>query len=79
VVNPPSPPRRSHWTREQAADAADAWLDGASEAPGSWWPDWFAWVARHGGRMRRAPAGPGNAAHPAIEPAPGRYVRESAG
>ncbi len=57
---------------------AQAWLDAAAERPGSWWTDWSAWLAVQAGPMVPAPAEPGSAAYPVIEPAPGRYVRAKA-
>ncbi|CAG1001114.1 polyhydroxyalkanoate synthase [Burkholderiales bacterium] len=78
VVNPPDPPRRSHWVNELLPDDADAWLARAEEAPGSWWPTWWRWLEPHGGPRVAAPATPGNASHPALDPAPGRYVVEPA-
>ncbi len=51
------------------------WLETATERAGSWWPDWAAWLAGHGGEMRSAPT---TYAAPAIEPAPGRYVAAKA-
>jgi polyhydroxyalkanoate synthase len=77
VVNPPQPPRRSHWTARSRPSDPDAWLDGAREVPGSWWPHWHAWLARHGGRRHRTPTRLGHPHHPGLEPAPGRYVREA--
>ena len=54
---------------------AEQWLDKAEERPGSWWPDWDAWLKRHSSGTVPAPAGPGSATYRAIEPAPGRYVK----
>ena len=76
VVNPPEPARRSHWVNELLPDDADAWLARADEVAGSWWPHWWRWLAPHGGPRVAAPAVPGNAAHPPLDPAPGRYVVE---
>jgi polyhydroxyalkanoate synthase len=76
VINPPDPPKRSHWVNELLPDDADAWLARADEAPGSWWPHWWRWLAPHGGPRVAAPAVPGNGAHPPLDPAPGRYVVE---
>ena len=76
VVNPPAAGKRCHWTRPADAlpqDAAD-WLAQAEEKPGSWWPDWSTWLARHAGKKVAAPAAPGSREHPVIEAAPGRYV-----
>jgi polyhydroxyalkanoate synthase len=79
VVNPPEPPRRNHWTNDALAGDADAWLERAAQVPGSWWPHWIAWLARHGGTQRKAPSREGNRRHPPLGPAPGQYVREPAG
>ncbi len=80
VINPPAKGKRSHWIAKTAAlpADADAWLDGAVEHPGSWWPDWSAWLAAHAGAAKPAPKTPGNRKFKAIEPAPGRYVKVKA-
>jgi polyhydroxyalkanoate synthase subunit PhaC len=75
VINPPAKKRRSHWVGTPYPDDPDAWFASATEVPGSWWPVWSEWLARHGGGKRKAPAKPGNAKHKPIEPAPGRYVK----
>jgi len=78
VINPPAAHKRSHWLREddQFPPALDAWLTGAKECPGSWWPDWADWLKHHAGRQIAAPRGYGKAPqYRAIEPAPGRYVK----
>jgi polyhydroxyalkanoate synthase len=76
VVNPPEPRRRQYWTNELLTDDPDDWLARAQAHPGSWWPHWTEWLARHGGERRRAPTGLGNARHRPIAAAPGAYVRE---
>lgn len=78
VINPPAKNKRSHWINDKIADSAQAWLDGATEHPGSWWPDWSAWLAKHAGARKAAPADYGNKDYRAIEPAPGRYVKARA-
>ncbi len=78
VVNPPARGKRSHWLGDDLPKEADDWFAVASERPGSWWPDWANWLSAFGGEMRTAPQVPGNQHYPAIEPAPGRYVREKA-
>jgi polyhydroxyalkanoate synthase len=78
VINPPAANKYYYLTNAQNPPAADAWLAGAERRAGSWWPDWAAWVAQYGGGpvpARQAGAG----ALPAIEDAPGRYVRMRAG
>ncbi|AQW29583.1 class I poly(R)-hydroxyalkanoic acid synthase [Ralstonia syzygii subsp. celebesensis] len=78
VINAPAANKRSHWINAKLPEAADAWLEGAKEHPGSWWPDWSAWLATQAGAQKAAPKRYGNADHPEIEPAPGRYVKQKA-
>src|SRR4051794_14378770 len=76
VINPPSRNKRSHWLNEGLDCEAEDWLDKAEEKPGSWWPDWDAWMKRHSSGTVASPAQAGNAHHTVIETAPGRYVKE---
>ncbi len=76
VINPPAKKRRSYWSGGSYADDPDQWLQGAEERPGSWWPVWIEWLGRQAGGTRAAPARPGGVKYQAIEPAPGRYVRQ---
>jgi len=81
VVNPPAKKKRSHWLREDGQFPAkvDDWIAGAAEHPGSWWEDWAAGLKGHAGRQVAAPKAYGKGARfKAIEPAPGRYVRQRA-
>ncbi len=81
VINPPEAKKRSHWTREDGKFPASAaeWIAGATETPGSWWPDWAAWLKGHAGKQIPAPKTYGKGARfKAIEPAPGRYVKAKA-
>ena len=80
VINPPAKGKRSHWVYDGAALPATAqgWLEKATEKPGSWWPDWSAWLASHAGKKIAAPKAPGSRTYKAIEPAPGRYVKVKA-
>jgi len=77
VINPPAKRKRHHWTGPLTPDAP-AWLDGAEQVEGSWWPAWNEWLGTHAGEMKAAPRKPGNAEFPTIEPAPGRYVKTPA-
>jgi len=56
----------------------EAWLEKATEHPGSWWTAWSKWLKPHAGKMVAARAKLGDAKHKPIEPAPGRYVKEKA-
>ena len=78
VINPPAKKKRNYWTNNSLPADAEAWLDGATEVPGSWWPDWTAWLKPMAGALVAAPKAPGSAKYKAIEPAPGRYVRQKA-
>ncbi|MDD2711948.1 MAG: class I poly(R)-hydroxyalkanoic acid synthase [Simplicispira sp.] len=81
VINPPAKNKRSHWLREdgQFPETLESWLDGAQEHSGSWWTDWAAWLQSHGGQQIPAPKTYGKGAKfKAIEPAPGRYVKQKA-
>ena len=73
VVNPPEGGKYSHWINTALPGEPEAWLAGATEMSGSWWPDWQRWVT--GLDNRRVPARvPGDGGLVPIEPAPGRYV-----
>jgi len=76
VINPPARKKRSHWLNDNIDRDANSWLEQAEEKPGSWWPDWDAWMKRHSSGTVRAPAQPGNANFKVVEPAPGRYVKQ---
>lgn len=79
VINPPAKNKRSHWIGPATPPAtAKEWFAKAKEHPGSWWPDWAAWLKPHAGKLVAAPKAYGNRTHKAIEPAPGRYVKQKA-
>ncbi len=70
VVNPPQGGRYSYWTNpEHPADPA-AWLAGATEMAGSWWPDWQRWITALDNTQV-----PARDVLPALEDAPGSYVK----
>ncbi len=74
VVNPVSKAKYQYWLGDQPAGEFEDWLKQASEHPGSWWPDWLAWIVAQG--TERVPARiPGSGKLKAIEDAPGSYVR----
>jgi polyhydroxyalkanoate synthase subunit PhaC len=78
VINPPAKGKRSHWVNDKLPARAEDWFDGATEVPGSWWPQWTDWLKPHGGKQVAAPKAPGNRQFKPIEPAPGRYVKAKA-
>jgi polyhydroxyalkanoate synthase len=75
VVNPPASNKYQFWTNDNIKDITLAdWLEGAQEHKGSWWPDWRAWLENIDAEQVPARA-VGTGALPAIEDAPGSYVR----
>ncbi|WP_287192369.1 class I poly(R)-hydroxyalkanoic acid synthase [Paraburkholderia sp.] len=78
VINPPKKNKRNYWVLQGEAkslpETADAWFEQAAEVPGSWWPEWTAWLDQYAGKKVKPRAGAGSAVHREIEPAPGRYV-----
>jgi polyhydroxyalkanoate synthase len=78
IINPAGGARRSYRTAPDGLpENPDSWLAASASQPGSWWTDWSAWSAAHGGRRVAARSTLGNARRPEIEPAPGRYVTEN--
>ncbi|MBN2372056.1 MAG: class I poly(R)-hydroxyalkanoic acid synthase [Vicinamibacteria bacterium] len=74
VVNPPDKVKYQYWTAAKAAaDTLEEWMAMAKEHPGSWWPHWAQWLARHSGDWI-APREPGETLG-AVESAPGSYVK----
>jgi polyhydroxyalkanoate synthase len=74
VINAPVAKKYQYWSNEALPDSVEGWIAGASEHPGSWWPDWAAWLAeRSGGKI---PArDPSKGPLQPIEDTPGSYVR----
>jgi polyhydroxyalkanoate synthase len=77
VINPPTKRKRSHWVHAAGdlPQQAEAWLSGATEQPGSWWPDWAEWLKALSGKQVPAPKSAGSRRYKAVEPAPGSYVK----
>jgi polyhydroxyalkanoate synthase len=77
VVNPPSANKYQYWLGDSSAPSLKAFIEGAEEHPGSWWPHWLEWL--HGQSDARVPAKgkrvPGGKGDSVIEDAPGRYVK----
>lgn len=76
IVNPPSSPKAKFYLNPDLTKDADQWLAGATAQDGSWWTHWSEWVASHAGPEREPPSHLGSRAHPAGDPAPGRYVHQ---
>jgi polyhydroxyalkanoate synthase len=75
MVNPPGNPKSSYRTANGTPPAdPDEWLATTDEHRGTWWDHWVAWLQKRSSGERPAPTTCGNASHPPLEPAPGRYV-----
>jgi polyhydroxyalkanoate synthase len=75
VINPPDRHKYQFWTGPKPASAnLDRWLAKAVEHPGSWWPDWLAWLTAQGAAQVPARIPVGGQIAP-IEDAPGSYVK----
>jgi polyhydroxyalkanoate synthase subunit PhaC len=77
VVNPPEAQKYQYWTNDEKVSSLDAFIAGARETKGSWWPDWITWIGAQSERKVPATAAriPGKGKLKAIEDAPGSYVR----
>lgn len=76
AINPASKNKRTFWTSKRSGRSGDDWLAQAQEQPGSWWNDWAAWIKPRQGTLVAAPKPRRRGRFKALEPAPGRYVKE---
>ena len=76
IINPPGG-KGTYWINESGKPAATAeeWRESAAAHQGSWWTDWFAWLAKRSGRKVKPPA-LGSEQYPVLQDAPGSYVLE---
>jgi poly(3-hydroxyalkanoate) synthetase len=75
MVNPPGNPKSSYRTANGTPPAdPDDWLATTDEHRGTWWDHWVTWLQKRSSGERPAPTTCGSASHPALEPAPGRFV-----
>lgn len=76
VVNPPASGKYMHWLPPEgkAPETLEEWIAAAKEVPGSWWPDYGAWLAALSGEVIPARI-PGHGFNEVLEDAPGSYVK----
>jgi polyhydroxyalkanoate synthase len=74
VINPPGSAKYGYWTGTRRPAEPAAWLAGARQQEGSWWPDWQAWLAKKSGTMVPA-RDPAHGGLPPLDEAPGSYVK----
>lgn len=78
LVNPPGNPK-SRFAMGPAGGTAREWQERNEERTGSWWEGWAEWVVKTSpSEERDAPTEVGDADHPVLDAAPGRYVRDLA-
>ena len=74
LLNPPGNPKARMFRNGERPSEPEAWLAGAREETGSWWPVWGAWLKARSGALKTAPEACGSDAFPPLYEAPGRYV-----
>ena len=75
IINPPAANKYGYYSGAGVKLPSAEWHDKAELHPGSWWPDWQAWLEQYAGE--RLPARyPGANGQTIIEDAPGSYVNE---
>ncbi|AZI36603.1 putative poly-beta-hydroxybutyrate polymerase [Caenibius tardaugens NBRC 16725] len=77
VVNPPAAAKYQYWINDKTCASIDQFIEGATEHPGSWWPDWIEWIRALGPKTvaARGKRKPGGKTDHTIESAPGSYVK----
>ncbi len=81
VVSEPGHHHRVYQVADKPASAtrvsAETWREQVAERPGSWWPEWQAWLRQHSGDRVAPPSlGQPDAGYPPLGEAPGDYVLE---
>ncbi len=72
IINPPAANKYCYWSSTKRPQDHDAWLEGAAQHDGSWWPEWESWLSRKSGAKVAARALP----QKVLEPAPGSHVKK---
>lgn len=76
VINPVKGGKYPHWLNEALPPTAEQWFEEAEKVEGSWWPDWYQWMQGQN-KQKVAAIAPGeHKDYPAIEDAPGSYVKK---
>ena len=73
VINHPDAKKYQYWTNDELPADVEDWVAGATEHPGSWWPDWHKWLSRKSGKKVPART-PGDGKLEVLGDAPGTYV-----
>ncbi|EJW10564.1 Polyhydroxyalkanoic acid synthase [Rhodovulum sp. PH10] len=76
IINPPAGKKYQYWTGPRPeGDSAEAWIAKATEHPGSWWPHWLEWLRAFDPSEVPARVPGSHPDFPALEDAPGAYVK----
>ncbi|MBI1272514.1 MAG: class I poly(R)-hydroxyalkanoic acid synthase [Alphaproteobacteria bacterium] len=73
VINPPEAKKYDYMVNDNLPPDPEKWLEGTEHRPGSWWPEWNAWMEQY--RGGEAPARQPGENTEIIEDAPGSYVK----
>ncbi len=74
VINAPAAKKYQYWTNDKLPETIEDWQKDAKEHPGSWWPDWDAWLSKLSGKKIPARK-PGDGKLRPLGNAPGSYVK----
>ena len=76
AINPPTKHKYGYSMDGTLGKGFEEWQKTAKHVEGSWWTMWVEKLIRLSGKEIAAPIGVGTETFKAIEPAPGRYVKE---
>ncbi|MGY1835661.1 PHA/PHB synthase family protein [Blastococcus sp. SYSU DS0510] len=74
LVNPPGNPKSTFQVAPSTPPDPEEWLRRAETVPGSWWPDYVAWLGERSGEEIPAPQQLGGNGLEPLADAPGTYV-----
>ncbi len=75
MLNPPGNPKAKYYRADgKLPDSPEAWMKGAQENAGSWWPLWMDWLKARSGAEQSPPKSLGSKTHPVVGEAPGEYA-----
>ncbi len=75
VINPAVGGKYGHWVNDSLTASPEEWLERATLVAGSWWLDWQRWLQAQSGEKSAAIVPGQSLNYPALDEAPGRYVR----
>lgn len=75
ILNPPGNPKANYIENPRLSSDPRAWYYDAKHIEGSWWTQWLGWIQERSGAQHETQMTLGNAKYPALEAAPGNYVR----